>query len=209
MRTAVVVGLAVALGAGVALLPFAYKVRSDVRYRNFRVVEPGRLYRSGQMTPAGFRRVAEEFDIKTVISLRDTRDGDGVHEDQAEEDFCRERGLAFHRLPPADWSPVNGVIPGAKNIAEFLRILDDPATERPVLVHCFAGIHRTGAHVAVYRMEYDGWTAEEAIEEMKSMGTPRTTFADNLLEYLGTYTPHHPRAVRAVAPLVGSTAALR
>jgi protein tyrosine/serine phosphatase len=203
MRPWVSALLGVAICAGVVLSAVGYNSRTSVQYRGFRVVEPGKLYRSGQMPPEGFERVAREFGIQTVISLRDTKDAAGVPEDQAEADFCRANGLAFHRLPPADWSPVNGVIPGDKNIAEFLRILDDPATRRPVLVHCFAGIHRTGAHVSVYRMEYDRWTAEEAIDELRSMGTPRTTFADNLLDYLRSYTPRH-RPSPAAVPSVGT-----
>jgi len=77
----------------------------------------------------------------------------------------------------------------AANMTEFLRILSDPEMKKPVLVHCFAGIHRTGGYVAVYRMEHDGWSAAEAIEEMRSMGTPRTTFEDDVMTYLTTYEP--------------------
>ena len=184
------------LAAAIGLLPVGYRSWSSTEFRNLRVVEADRLYRSGQMTPSGFRRVVREQGIRTVISLRDTRDDSGDHEDQPEMDYCRANGVAFYRLPPADWSPINGVIPGDRNIEEFLRILDDPATQRPVLVHCFAGIHRTGAHCAVYRMEYQNWSAAEAIAEMKSMGSPRTTFADNLLQYLESYTPRRRLAPR-------------
>lgn len=178
---------AVSIGTAVGLLPFAYKAHSSTEYRNFRVVQSGRLYRSGQMTPRAFTRVVREHSIQTVISLRDTKDGTGIHEDQAERDYCTANGLGFYRIPFAGWTRVNGVAPGDKNITEFLRILDDPATQYPVLVHCFAGIHRTGAHVAVYRMEYQGWTSGEASEEMRSMGTPRTKFDNDLLDYLETY----------------------
>ena len=184
MRTVIAVGLI----AAVVAAPFVYWSQTSVRYRNLRIVEPGVLLRSGQMTPAGFRRVAHEFGVRTVISFRDTKDDTGTQQDQAEEDFCKANGCTFYRLPPADWTPVNGVVPGDRTIADFLHILDDPKTQRPVLVHCFAGIHRTGAHCAVYRMEYNGWPAAAAVAEMRTMGTPRTTFADNLLNYLGGYT---------------------
>lgn len=169
--------------------PIVYQRAKHTEYRNFRVVDPGAMYRSGQMTPAGFARVAREFGIRTVVSLRDTKDDTGVLEDQPEADYCAAHGLAFYRLPPADWEPVNGVVPGDANVREWMRILADPATERPILVHCFAGIHRTGAHVATYRIAYDGWTPAEAIAEMKTKGNSRTTFADNLLLYLGNYAP--------------------
>jgi len=178
---------AIVVGLGVALLPIAHRVRNDSLYRNFRVVDPGKLYRSGQMHPDGFARTVREHGIKTVVSLRDTKDSAGVHEDQEEMDYCSTHGIAFHRQPPAGWTRVNGVAEADKNIEEFIRLMEAPATPKPVLVHCFAGIHRTGMHVAIYRMEFNGWTAQEAIEEMRSMGTPRTTFAANVLEYLETH----------------------
>jgi protein tyrosine/serine phosphatase len=40
--------------------------------------------------------------------------------------------------------------------------MDDPANH-PVLVHCFAGVHRTGAHIAIYRMVHDRWPNAKAL----------------------------------------------
>lgn len=188
MRTRVNIGLGVVLAVCVVGIPFWYRSVESVRYRNLRVVKEGELYRSGTMTADGLARTVKELGIGTVISLRDRKDDTGVNDDRAEADFCAANGVAFHRLPPADWSPVDGVIPGERTVRDFLRILDDPDTKRPVLIHCFAGIHRTGAQCAVYRIEYDGWPAEAAIAEMRSMGTVRTTFADNLIEYLTGYS---------------------
>jgi protein tyrosine/serine phosphatase len=178
---------AISLVLLIILIPIGYRSLESVRYRNFRVVTPGKLYRSGQMTPEALERVIRELGIGTVITLRDTKDESGHNVDQAEVEVCSRSGVHFHRFPLADWSPIQGTIPGDQNIERFLTILDDPETRWPVLIHCFAGIHRTGAHCAVYRMEYEDWTPDQAIEEMKQMGTPRTTFADNLLEYLQHY----------------------
>lgn len=186
MRRAAILGLFVIFA--VALIPVLHRRERTLGFRNFRVVDPGVLYRSGQMTPAGFSRIAKEYQIGTVISLRETKDDSGTLADQFEQDYCRDHGIGFHRLAPADWEPVNGVIPGDCNIRAFLAILDSPATRRPVLIHCFAGIHRTGAQCAVYRVEYNGWSPAEAIAEMRHSGGPRATFADNLLNYLTTYT---------------------
>ncbi len=49
---------------------------------------------------------------------------------------------------------------------EFLKILDDPA-RRPALVHCARGTCRTGASVAFYRFERDGWTPEDVANELE------------------------------------------
>ena len=49
---------------------------------------------------------------------------------------------------------------------EILKAVDDP-NRRPVLVHCARGTCRTGAAVALYRFERDGWTVADVAEEMR------------------------------------------
>lgn len=174
----------------VAAAPFGYRAVVSTSYRNLRVVEDGVLYRSGQMSRAAFERVCRERGIGTVVKLREANDDKDQSLDQAQQQYCESHGIAFHRFPQADWSPLaDGSIPGDANVKRFIELMDNPATKKPVLVHCFAGIHRTGPLVAAYRMEFGRWSNEDAIAEMTSMGTVRTTFADNLLTYLRSYTP--------------------
>src|SRR5262249_24455751 len=54
-------------------------------------------------------------------------------------------------------------------IDQFLAVMDNPANY-PVLIHCKAGLHRTGVLAAVYRMEYQGWERLEAWRELRSHG---------------------------------------
>ena len=56
---------AVALGPPVALYRAQY-----IHAKRFREVEPGRFYRSGQMTAAGFREAITRYHIKTVVNLQ-------------------------------------------------------------------------------------------------------------------------------------------
>jgi protein tyrosine/serine phosphatase len=91
----------------------------------------------------------------TVIDLQ----ADG---DNADEAALVERArMTFQRIPMTTHVP-----PTAEQIAEFLTIVNDPANQ-PVCVHCAGGRHRTGIMTAVYRMEEDGWTADQAFNEMK------------------------------------------
>ena len=73
--------------------------------------------------------------------------------------------------------------------------MDNP-DNYPVLIHCFAGIHRTGAFCAIYRMEYEGWTNAEAIEELRACGYSNLDDEWDILGYLEQY--RRSRAPRAV-----------
>src|SRR5437763_14161194 len=52
-------------------LPAGYAAYRNTHFRNFRVVEPGVLYRSGQMTLAGLERIVNDHGIRTIVTLRD------------------------------------------------------------------------------------------------------------------------------------------
>ncbi len=67
--------------------------------------------------------------------------------------------------------------------------MDDEASY-PVLIHCRAGLHRTGVLSAVYRMEYQGWSPLEAFEELRAhgFGTFACTAANEYVrQYVLTY----------------------
>ena len=180
-----------------------YEVRTDERYRNFRVVEPGVLYRSGQMDTAGLGRVAREFDIQTVVSFRDVRDDKEPDPDLiGEQQFCESRGITYVRLTPKPWGPdATGQVPVEENVREFLRVMDERRKAGAVLIHCMRGVHRTGAYTAIYRMEFNGWSNSDAIAEMVERGYDTLDDDPDILQYLGSYVPRRPRPGALRPPL--------
>jgi protein-tyrosine phosphatase len=46
----------------------------------------------------------------------------------------------------------------------------DKEESYPVLFHCKAGLHRTGVMGAIYRMEYNGWSRQDAMRELRAHG---------------------------------------
>ena len=182
--------LAVTILAVIVAVPLLHKVNRVRTVRNLRTVEPDALYRSGQMSPEAFERAVRERDIRTVFSIRDARFSGSEQTDDFEQEFCEATGRKFHRLPIPDWEIKGDRIPGEETTRLFLNLLaKSEETPRPMLIHCFAGEHRTGAMVAIYRMEYCGWRNDEAIEEMTSVGNLRTSYARSLTDYLKAYTP--------------------
>src|SRR5204863_5237179 len=133
--------------------------------RNFRIVREGVLYRSGQLSLRGLKRAVHDYGIRTVVSLRDGH----APADRDEEQFCQEQGITFIRIPPRAWEGPGGRAPVELGVADFLKVMRDPANH-PVLLHCFAGVHRTGAYTAIYRMEFEGWGNARAMAEMKDCG---------------------------------------
>lgn len=181
--------LGVAVAGVAAAVPFVYAAHRNTHLRNFRVVEEGVLYRSGQLAPDALEQVVRERGIRTVVTLRVARVKGDPNPDAWEEDFCAARGLRHVRIIPRVWgADEKGEVPADESVEEFLRVMDDRANY-PVLVHCFAGIHRTGTMCAIFRMEYHRWPADRAVREMQLCGFDPLDMQEHIEGYLRAYTP--------------------
>ncbi len=146
--------------------------------RRFAVVEDGVLYRSGQPSERQIDHLMEELGLRTILIVR-SGSSRRVPDEVA---FARGRGLNVVRIPVVSREAVP-----PDQIRRFFECVDDPAN-RPILIHCAAGRHRTGLLCAAYRIERQGWTIERAIEELRSFGFDEIDHAA-LLEQLENYTP--------------------
>jgi uncharacterized protein (TIGR01244 family) len=111
-------------------------------------------YRGGELKGRDAADLAT-LGVKTVIDLR------GDDYDPAESQAVSAAGMKYVRMPMTTHTP-----PSAQEIAKFLALVTDPASQ-PVYVHCVEGRHRTGVMTAIYRMNVDRWTADQAFNEMK------------------------------------------
>ena len=163
--------------------------------KRLREVTPGKFYRSGQMTAAGFEEAVARYHFRTIVNLQDEYPDPDVAKNYLgggtikESELCRRLGVHYVYLPP-DLIPRRQVpVHRPQAIDRFLVFLDDPASY-PVLIHCRAGLHRTGVMTAVYRMEYQGWSPQQAITELKTNGFgewPCTAANDYITQYILTY----------------------
>jgi tyrosine-protein phosphatase SIW14 len=192
----------VAYGLGVFIVilliggPIAFNHYHQSQVRHLRVVRDSVLYRSGQLSLDGLKRVVHDYGIKTVITLRDAHYQGDPPPDLAEEAYCLGQEINYYRIPPRKWFSTDGFIPAERGVRLFREVMDDRA-HYPVLIHCFAGIHRTGAFCAVYRMEYEHWSNAQAIAEMTSQGYINLDDEVDVLTYLEHYRPRWADAAAA------------
>lgn len=197
-------------GAIVCLVTVVPVVRYRWVYRNakrLREITPGLVYRSGWMSAPGFTDAVRRYGIRTVINLMEDEPDPFLFQSyfwgggQTESALCKELGVRYVCLPPDLLAPDRVPLERPRAIDRFLTIMDDPASY-PVLWHCRAGLHRTGVFTALYRMEYQGWTAMQAWDELKANGFGEyNCFADNpyITQYLLTYQPGQRRKEQAQA----------
>lgn len=171
--------------------PFVY-YRTQYSYaKRLREVEPGKVYRCGQLTGQGFRDALRVHGIKSVLNVQNEEPNPQLKGDRTEEEVCRELGVKYLFIAPdlIERNRVPRERPQA--IEEFLKIMDDPSNY-PVLIHCRAGLHRTGVLVAIYRMEYLGWSWHQALEELVDNGFGRSSSSarnDYIMQYIMAYQP--------------------
>jgi tyrosine-protein phosphatase SIW14 len=192
-----------ALGGSIAALivvvPFVYYRWSYTHRKRLREVNPGLVYRSGQLTAAGFAEAIARYHIRTIINLQDDVPDPDVAAGYftsatiPEDELCRRLGVRFELICP-DIGP-RGVLPPYRPqaIDRFLTLMDDRSIY-PVLIHCKAGLHRTGLLTAIYRMEYQGWSVRQAMRELKANGFGEfacTSANDYVLEYVLHYKPRN------------------
>jgi protein tyrosine/serine phosphatase len=129
-----------------------------IELRNFHEVDPGRFYRSGQLSAEQLGEAIRELGIRSVVNLR----GAPRHE----EAWHREQVAAVRRSGARHYD----VRLSARRIphrSELLRLLGVfQRAERPILVHCGDGADRAGEAAAIYAIDHMGFSNEQALRQL-------------------------------------------
>ena len=120
-------------------------------------------------------RWLKEQGIRTVIDLRRFH-----YRDEGEQ--AKREGMRFEHIPMRA-----SAAPSEAQIGRFLSLVTDPSLQ-PVYVHCAQGVDRTGAMIAVYRMQVQGWSNRDAFAEMTSFGAHRIWW--DLRNFVLHFEPH-------------------
>jgi outer membrane protein assembly factor BamB/protein tyrosine phosphatase (PTP) superfamily phosphohydrolase (DUF442 family) len=139
-----------------ALLLLAFLVQDPGEIRNFLRVNKD-FCTGGQPKLEHLEKLKAEG-VKSILNLRQPSE----HRAEEEAAKAKELGLRYFNIPVAFGNP------NEEQVAEFLKITDDP-DNRPMFIHCTAAI-RVGAFWMIRRVLRDGWKVEDAEEEAKKIG---------------------------------------
>lgn len=130
---------------------------------NFTKVNDG-LYRGGLPTDEQMKGL-QKLGIKTDVNLM-AGAGDAAERAMVahEKEVAEKLGITFINLKV----PFNVDVPESM-VLQWLQVAQD-TSKQPVYIHCRHGRDRTGMMVAAYRMAHDGYTGQQALDEMKTFG---------------------------------------
>jgi uncharacterized protein (TIGR01244 family) len=114
-------------------------------------ITPGRVYQSGAFAPDELVSVCRDLGIKTVIDLRNELPEAVALAAAASE----AAGITHINLPTLSH-------PHLEEAEAFLEVMDK--AEQPVLIHCQHGEGRSVMLCAIYRIQAEGWSNQQAFD---------------------------------------------
>jgi len=138
-------------------LNHAQNETQDKALPNFHEVNAN-LYRGGQPGADGIAHL-KKMGIKTILNLRDND-----AREKSEKNAAEAAGLHYFNVPLPTFNR-----PSDQAVKEALSLINAPENQ-PVFVHCHRGSDRTGTVIAIYRIEHDGWSSDQARTEARQYG---------------------------------------
>lgn len=126
------------------------------------------FYRSAALQPKDIKTL-KQLDVKTVVNLR------SFHSD---DDLLKNTGIKAVHVGINTWE-IND-----KNVIDALRAIRAGARQGPVLLHCWHGADRTGLVTAMYRVVFQGWSKQQALEELTEGGYGYHPLWKNIPKYM-------------------------
>lgn len=181
-RAVLIVGL-VAAALTLALNPgWVRDIRDQFIPKRWGVVEPGKIYRSGQISARLIRPMLEDNRIARVVDLTTDDIPEAYHD--AEIETITDMGIE-RKLFPLISDGTGDVETYAAAVAS---VAEAERQGKPVLVHCAAGTQRTGGVIATYRLLVQKKAPAEVLEEMRKYKYD-PVHSPRLREYLNEHMP--------------------
>jgi protein tyrosine/serine phosphatase len=128
---------------------------------NFMTITEGKVYKSGVIPPDEIADYVKKYKIKSIVDLRFPGTGDDVNNPEVPAELIAEKE-AVEKIPGVNYfNNGSDQVPKQENLDSFFKIMDNQ-DNYPVLIHCYHGIGRAQMYSALYRIEYEGFSNEEA-----------------------------------------------
>jgi tyrosine-protein phosphatase SIW14 len=154
---------------------WAVQMKSTCDVSNFYKINSN-LYRSAQPTEDGIAQLVDPkagIKIKTIIDLRE------FHGDTIPVAASKFR---IEAVPMNAGEEDSKVIDN--DVIKVMKIISNQKNG-PFLIHCKYGSDRSGLMIAMYRIIYQRWTKDKAIDEMVNGGYGfHSMWYNNIIEYI-------------------------
>jgi len=134
----------------------------DINFNyNFKEISKSRVYKSGVIPPHKLAEYIHKYNIKSIIDLRMPGTNDLKLNPEIPGELLLEKIVVSKIKGVKYFNNPSGQIPTQKNIDNFLTIMDNP-DNYPVLIHCYHGTGRAILYSAIYKIEYERFSNEQA-----------------------------------------------
>ena len=160
-----IIGFALATIVLVLVGKYVYDMNIN---HNFETITEGKVYKSGVIPPDELENYINKYHIKSVVDLRFPGTGDDVNNPEIPAELTAEKE-AISKIKGVNYfNNGSDQVPAQKNLDKFFQIMDNKANY-PVLIHCYHGVGRAEMYSAIYRIEYENFTNEEARNGVRTL----------------------------------------
>lgn len=159
------IGIVLFLVAAVYGAKYVYDMHVN---HNFETITEGKVYKSGVIPPDEIADYVKKYKIKSIVDLRFPGTGDDVNNPEIPAELTAEKE-AIAKIDGVNYfNNGSDQVPKQKNLDTFFKIMDNK-DNYPVLIHCYHGVGRAEMYSALYRIEYENWTNEEARQGVRTL----------------------------------------
>jgi protein tyrosine/serine phosphatase len=159
------IGIVVLLVAAVFGAKYVYDMHIN---HNFETITEGKVYKSGVIPPDEIADYVKKYKIKSIVDLRFPGTGDDVNNPEVPAELTAEKEAVAKIEGVNYFNNGSDQVPKQKNLDTFFKIMDNK-DNYPVLIHCYHGVGRAEMYSALYRIEYENWTNEEARQGVRTV----------------------------------------
>ena len=159
------IGIVVLFVAAVFGAKYVYDMHIN---HNFETITEGKVYKSGVIPPDEIADYVKKYKIKSIVDLRFPGTGDDVNNPEIPAELTAEKEAVAKIEGVNYFNNGSDQVPKQKNLDTFFKIMDDK-DNYPVLIHCYHGVGRAEMYSALYRIEYENWTNEEARQGVRAI----------------------------------------